>query len=107
MKKADQIIINEKVKEAFGKASEEIDGARNLKQLRSCRARVGETDHYYVLISYNTPVALIEKSTDTLFDGLRLVYGYTATSAQHICKFSKDYSIGPFGISQTCRYYAV
>lgn len=31
--------------------------------------------------------ALYDKSADTLYDVLRGVYGYTATSAQHIAKF--------------------
>ena len=46
---------------------------------------------YYVLRSYNTIVAAIDVSNDTLYDFLRYVYGYTSTSAQHIAKFSCDY----------------
>lgn len=36
-------------------------------------------------------VACIDKDTDTCADFLREVYGYTATSAQHIAKFERDY----------------
>lgn len=61
------------------------------KRLRSCNARVIDDGDYFVLFSYNTMVAFIEKSTNTLVDILRYVYGYTATSAQHISKFNHDY----------------
>ena len=42
---------------------------------------------YTVLRSYNTIVAFYDYDTDTLYDVLRYVYGYTATSAKHIAKF--------------------
>lgn len=50
------------------------------KRLRSCQAYVYETPSFYVLRSYNTVVAIIEKKTDTCYDFLRDVYGYTITS---------------------------
>lgn len=70
----------------------------NCHQLRSCSAevydlvntRTGEVK-YHVLKSYRTIVAFIDPVTNTLYDVLRLVYGYTSTSAQHISKFSHDY----------------
>ena len=64
------------------------------KRLRSCTAQVLETPSFFILRSYNTVVAVIEKSTGTCYDILRAVYGYTATSAQHIAKFSNDYGTG-------------
>lgn len=67
------------------------------QRLRSCSAWVYETANYYILRSYSTIIACIDKRTDTLCDFLRLVYGYTATSAQHISKFSKDYGYGKWG----------
>ena len=67
------------------------DGSKE-KQLRTCNAYVTETENFYVLRSYNTFVAAIDKNTNTLYDFLRLVYGYTATSAQHIRKFACDYA---------------
>lgn len=70
------------------------------KQLRSCQAYVLETENYYVLKSYSTIVAFIDKESDTLYDVLRLVYGYTSTSAQHIAKFNHDYCAGYYG----CKY---
>lgn len=59
--------------------------------LRSCKASVWETEHLYILRSYNSIVAAIDKQTGILYDFLRYVYGYTATSAQHIAKFANDY----------------
>ena len=70
------------------------------KRLRSCTARVFETDGFYILKSYETYVACICKHNDTLYDALRIVYGYTATSAQHIAKFSHDYGAGKWGVTE-------
>lgn len=62
--------------------------------LRSCHATVL---HYgvnggdvYLLKSYNNIVAMVDEVGDGI-DFLRYVYGYTATSAQHIRKFFDDY----------------
>ena len=62
-----------------------------VRRLRTCNATVLETEHFFVLQSYRTYVAAIDKETNTLYDFLRYVYGYTATSAQHIAKFAHDY----------------
>ena len=70
------------------------------KRLRSCTAWVFETEDYYILKSYETYVAVILKSADVMFDALRIVYGYTATSAQHIAKFSHDYGAGKWGVAE-------
>ena len=70
------------------------------KQLRHCSAVVYETENYYILRSYATIIAVIDKTTDTLYDALRLVYGYTATSAQHISKFNHDYCKGKWHCAQ-------
>ena len=84
------------------------------RPLRSCSALVNyvtntETGEilYSVLTSYSTVVAIIDYATDTLYDFLRYVYGYTSTSAQHISKFSKDYGSGKWGCANTLRYYPV
>ena len=73
-------------------------------KLRSCNARVYELPSYYVLESYNTIVAFIDKNTDTLYDVLRMVYGYTSTSAQHISKFEKDYCNGKWNCAERFTY---
>ena len=64
------------------------------KRLRSCSAEVLETHNFFILRSYNTVVAVIDKLTGNTYDVLRVVYGYTATSAQHIAKFTNDYGNG-------------
>lgn len=62
-----------------------------VERLNNCSATVYTTKKYYILRSYATIVAAIDKNTDTCYDWLRLVYGYTATSTQHISKFMKKY----------------
>ena len=95
MKKSEQKLINERCMSAYDNALEEnIIGA---KRLRTCSAIVYETENYYILRSYNTVIAVIDKALDTLYDCLRIVYGYTATSAQHISKFDHDYCAGSWG----------
>lgn len=64
---------------------------RFVARLRYCNACVWETEHFYILQSYATMVAAIDKESGVMFDFLRYVYGYTATSAQHIAKFYTDY----------------
>ena len=65
-------------------------------RLRTCKAVVYSTDNYYLLKSYETFVAAIEKSTGRIADVLRGEYCYTATSAQHISKFIHDYTSYPW-----------
>lgn len=65
------------------------------QKLRNCTAtileyRTVEGKLVYVLKSYNTIVAMVDEYGDGI-DFLRYVYGYTATSAQHIRKFFDDY----------------
>lgn len=66
------------------------------KQLRTCNAWVWETPNYYVLQSYETLVAVIEKSSDVCCDVLRTEYGYTSTSAKHISIFRKASCFGGY-----------
>lgn len=66
------------------------------KQLRSCNARVYETENWYILESYRTIVCVISKITHEIYDVLRVKYGYTATSVQHISKFIHDYTPYPW-----------
>ena len=83
----------------------------NEHRLRSCSAKVfdlvddttGEV-LYHILLSYKTIVAFIDPTTDTLYDVLRKVYGYTSTSAQHIAKFDKDYGRGKWGCANRVTY---
>ena len=67
--------------------------AIEVTKLRSCNATVENRITHIILRSYGTIVAVIDCDTGVCYDVLRVVYGYTATSAQHIAKFVKDYSI--------------
>lgn len=60
-------------------------------RLRYCSADVGYTKNFFVLRSYATKVAFIDRRSGICYDVLRAVYGYTATSSQHIRKFAEDY----------------
>ena len=108
MTKKEQALINEKVMAMLDKYNElKQNDLRNGKRLRTCQAYVYETPNFYVLRSYNTVVAIIEKKTDTCYDFLRAVYGYTYTSARHISKFAKDYSRSMCGCTQRLTYREV
>lgn len=92
MKKEDeQKMINKICEVEYEKATQEFNENLIRKRLRSCTAEVYESTNYYFLKSYNTIVAFINKNNGYLYDILRVVYGYTNTSAQHVSKFEKDY----------------
>ena len=99
MTRQEQEKITEQAIEIFNNAIEELRlcNTATSNRLRTCTACVWETEHYYILQSYNTFIACIEKETDTCYDVLRIEYGYTSTSAQHISKFRKDYGSGKWG----------
>lgn len=63
----------------------------SVRKFRTCHALILENKKYVVLRSYNTIVAFIDKDSGYFYDALRYVYGYTATSSQHIAKFRADY----------------
>lgn len=92
MKKSVQETVNAKCLAEYDMAMDELKtGIFTTKRLRSCTATVIETNNYWILRSYNTIVAVTSKNTGVCYDVLRIVYGYTATSAQHIAKFCHDY----------------
>lgn len=103
-KREKQAFCNQICKEVYDDAMAELNSTCGFKRLRTCSAVVFETENYYILQSYRTPIAVIAKSTDTLYDVLRYVYGYTATSAQHISKFEKDYCRGKWGCEMRMTY---
>lgn len=114
MKKSEQLAINEQVIALVNCFNNSNNYALNWRRLRSCSAEVApiidcETGEllYYALRSYDTVVAAIDVRTDTLYDFLRYVYGYTSTSAQHISKFSKDYGMGKWGCAHVLTYREV
>ena len=106
MKKEEQRIINDSILREWEKAIQELKCSEyTINRLRSCSAEDLTTEHYHFLKSYNTIIAFIDKNTDTCYDVLRYVYGYTATSGQHITKFRHDYGYGKWGCTSELRYY--
>ena len=103
-KRENQALCNQICVEVFENAMAELTGDCDYKRLRTCKAVVVETENYYILQSYRKTVAVIDKRTDTLYDVLRYVYGYTATSAQHISKFEKDYCRGKWNCEMRLTY---
>ena len=73
--------------------NEEADRSREVP-FRNCKATVGRTTRgeYTYLRSYDTIVCFIDNATGVAVDILRVEFGYTATSCQHISKFLKDYT---------------
>lgn len=101
-----QLSENARANEIFNRACDKLSATRGMykvRPLRSCSASVLETENYFILRSYHTLVAAIEKSSDTLADVLRTEYGYTATSAQHIAKFARDFGSGKWGTENRVR----
>lgn len=101
--KMKQQIINNAIHLALNEYENQNGNMCKIGRLRTCQATVYENERYIVLISYATTVAFIDKQEHTAYDILRLIYGYTSTSAQHIAKFFSDYA-------QDCarfRYYDV
>ena len=98
MKKVLQQNINTVCLREFNKAFNEcINDAKvvraSKKQLRKCTAWVYETENYFLLKSYSTFIACIDKHNLVLYDVLRYEYGYTNTSAMHISKCFVDYKV--------------
>ena len=94
---------NKRITVAIGFIEEYVDLVNDLynysipidvRPLRSCKAEVlhynTQEGDVYLLKSYNTIVAYVDEN-GMKYDFLRYVYGYTATSAQHIRKFFEDY----------------
>ena len=85
------------------------DGLEYVGRLASCQAWVyySRKSSTYYLKSYNTFVASVEnysfRNVSECCDFLRAVYGYTATSAQHIRKFFDKYAT--CDQKQIFRYY--
>jgi hypothetical protein len=91
MTRREQLIINDYCEREILMLNAELGKILSVRRLHKCQAYVYETTSYYLLKSYATFVAFIRKSDCECFDILRNVYGYSATSAQHIAKFKKDY----------------
>ena len=108
MKKQEQKQTNSMCDTLWSEAMQELNesGIRydDCKRLKSCQAYVYETENFFILRSYSTMIAAIDKKTDTLIDVLRGVYGYTSTSAQHIAKFGRTYGKSKYGTKNRITY---
>lgn len=84
----------------FNDAMKQLNTAKDkYKRLRHCEAYVYETKDYYVLKSYNTFIAAIDKQSQALTDVLAREYGKrTSSSTQQINKFVHDYTPYPHNI---------
>lgn len=91
MTRREQLIINDYCEQELANVAADLGKVLSVRRLHKCQAYVYETTSYYLLKSYATFVAFIRKSDGECFDILRNVYGYSATSAQHIAKFKNDY----------------
>lgn len=111
MTKQEQKQVNQIVLEKIDEFSNCKKTVHSVKALRYCDAMVYEYvndetgEVIYALQSYKTVVALIYGNC--LYDFLRYVYGYTATSAQHIAKFTHDYIDIFYTETKTYRYYPI
>ncbi len=61
------------------------------RRLNTCQAHTFGLANFVILVSYETEVACIDGRTGICYDYLRKYSSYTATSAQHIAKFMKQY----------------
>lgn len=119
MKKETQRTINHECDYMYRLAMEEyenefgdVGGYSDCERLCSCQAWVYDTEHFYILRSYRTFIAVICKHNDKCYDMLRSVYGYTPTSAKHIAKFRATrcyggYGSGKYGCVETLTWRAV
>ena len=109
MTKSEQLLINENAVawEQYVQDTRRYDTPDNRDKLYNSKAYTYSipiiTDGVFygsarVLVSYSTPVALLFDGY--CFDFLRYVYGYTATSAQHIAKACHKYHV-----TEIQRYY--
>ena len=78
------------------------NGKKRCK-LYSCNAEIRGCMGILVLVSYGTPIALYTDD-GSLYDCLRVVYGYTATSSQHIYKFKKWLAENNYPVQYAVRF---
>lgn len=103
-----QALENERVMTAFAECNknEFTCGGVSVKRLYHCTAYTWTyARRYIILVSYSTITAIFDRNNDTLYDGLRYVYGYTATSNQHYYKFRRWLVENGYEIRHEYRYY--
>lgn len=100
MKKAEQIAINKRVLETMRNSMNDVESTYKNSfvkwtPLNNCQAGYLFTisGRYIALRSYSTVVAAIDTKDGRCYDFSRWVYGYTATTTQHIHKFANRFSV--------------
>ena len=83
---------------------EVFNNCEKRRSLYSCNAEIWEYNGFLALVSYGAPIAVYAPDNATLYDCLRIVYGYTATSAQHISKFSKWLAMNNYTLNSFVRF---
>ena len=83
---------------------EVFNNCERIRTLYYCNAEIWEYKGFLALVSYKTPIAVYTPDNATLYDCLRIVYGYTATSAQHISKFSKWLAMNNYPLNSFVRF---
>ena len=78
-------------------------GKKHCK-LYSCSAEIWKYNGILALVSYGTPIAVFTPNDGSLYDCLRVVYGYTATSSKHISKFIKWLSFNYYNVQYAGRF---
>ena len=73
------------------RAKNTVDKPLYSFNLSNCQAKVYHSEKYLVLKSYDTIVAIYDIESQTEYDFLKLVYGYSATSVRHISRFINKY----------------
>lgn len=108
MKKTEQIEVNTYVENIVNDVNALLrTSSVQWHRLYNCTAEWCQVGDWVLLRSYSTIVAAYNVENDEIFDFLRLVYGYTATSAQHIAKF-RNYCRSVTGnVGIMYRWYAV
>ena len=81
-----------------------FNNGKKLCKLYSCKAEIRECMGMLVLVSYGTPIALFTADDGALYDCLRVVYGYTATSSKHISKFEKWLAENNYPVKHFVRF---
>ena len=76
---------------------------KKLCKLYSCNAEIWGYMGILALVSYGTPIAVYTRD-GSLYDCLRVVYGYTATSSQHISKFKKWLAENNYPVQHFVRF---
>lgn len=59
------------------------------ERLYKCKANIVWGYGTLILYSYGTPIVAVDIQSKVCYECLRPIYGYTATSNQHIAKFKK------------------